>query len=127
MLADPNTQSLILKVADPFMIRDLIPQSKTLDHPDYNVAIRYTTEAAQVLRNIGIDAPAPVNAIYRYPGKYKPMSHQRTMADLMTMHKRCFNLSEMGAMKTAAALWAADSLMISGRVPTNVITFIRPP
>ena len=121
MLGDPRTQSLILKADDPFLIRDLIPNSKTLDHPDYNVAIKYDTEAARVLRNLGIDAPAPLNAIYNFPGKYPPMSHQRTMGDVLTMNKRCFNLSEMGAMKTAAALWAADSLMVSGEIKKCVI------
>lgn len=116
MLVDKQTKSLLLKAPDPFAIRDLIPKSRTLNHDEYNVAVQHTTEASKVLRNIGFDAPAPIQTHYRWPGKYKPFAHQRVMAEFLTMHKRCFNLSEMGVGKSAAALWAADYLMETKRV-----------
>lgn len=116
MLVHKQTRSLLLNTPDPFMIRDLLPWSKTLDHGDYNLAVKHTVEAAKVLRNIGIDAPAPILTDYHWPGKYKPFAHQRVSAEFMTMHKRAFNLSEMGVGKTASTLWAADYLIHTGRV-----------
>lgn len=111
------TGSLLLHVADPFGIRELLGSaSKTLVHPIYNIAVRHTNETVRVLGNLGHAVPLPpadMLSNYRWPGKYKPMSHQREMVTFHLAHKRCFNLSEMGTAKTAAALWAADILMTS--------------
>ena len=121
MLLDPKTKSIVLKVHDPFEIRDLLRHSRIIDHPDYNVAIKHTVESTKVLRNIGIDAPAPIEVQYSWPGKYKPFAHQRVMAGFLTLNRRAFNLSEMGTAKTNAALWAADYLMKNGRVKKALI------
>ena len=114
MLIHQPTQSLLLNVPDPFAIRELIPQSKSLDVGEHNVVVRHTLEATKVLRNIGINVPAPINVFYDWPGKYKPMAQQKVMAEFRVMHKKCFDLSEMGTGKTAASLWAADWLMETG-------------
>lgn len=116
MLVHKATGSLLLHAPDPFYIRDLIPKSKTLDLDDYNVALKHTVETTKILRNIGLDAPAPILSNYNWPGRYKPFEHQKVMAEFMTMHKRAFNLSEMGTGKTASTLWAADYLMKTKRV-----------
>ncbi len=121
MLVHLPTKSLLLKLRDPMRVRELLPKSRLLDHPDYNLAIQHTLEAAKVLRNIGIRAPAPILSQYRWPGKYKPFEHQRVMAEFYTLHRRCFNLSEMGSGKTAATLWGADYLMETGRVRKALI------
>lgn len=42
---------------------------------------------------------------------WRPREHQRVMANFMVANPRCFNLSDMGTMKTLATLWAADYLM----------------
>jgi SNF2 family DNA or RNA helicase len=102
-----------MKVDDPFYIRGLLSKSKIIaDREDYNIAVKLTPEATRVLRNIGLDAPSPIEAFYSWPGKFRPLNHQIEMAEFHTMHKRSFNLSEMGAMKTASALWAADWMML---------------
>lgn len=116
MLVHQPTESLLLKVPDPLVIRELLAHSKVLDHPDYNVAIHHTLEAAKVLRNMGFDAPAPIRFQYRWPGKFKPFAHQVVMSEFLTLHRRAFNLGDMGVGKTASALWAADWLMETGRV-----------
>lgn len=121
MLVHEATQSLILQVPDPFAIRDLIPQSRTLTHPEYNIAVKHTVSAVRVLANIGIDAPTPADFHYDWPGKYKPFDHQREMVAFYQKHKRCFNLSEMGTGKTAGTLWAADALMKDGAVRKALI------
>jgi hypothetical protein len=116
MLVHQQTQSLLLNVADPLAIREVLPNSRLLNHPNYNIAIHHTLEAAKVLRNMGCDAPAPIRFQYRWPGKFKPYSHQVVMSEFLTLHRRALNLSEMGTMKTNAALWAADWLMETGRI-----------
>src|SRR5438477_351121 len=121
MLIHTPTQSLLLKVPDPFAFRELLPRSRTLDHADYNLAVQHTLESAKVLRNMGLAAPAPIRGQYDWPGKFKPFSHQIVMAEFLTMHRRAFNLSEPGAAKTNASLWAADWLMKTGRVQKCLI------
>lgn len=110
------TKSILLNVDDPFSVRELIPNSRTLQHPTYNMAVQYTLDAAKVLRNMGHDIPSPMQVNYSWPGKYAPWNHQRVMAEFLTMHRRCFNLSEMGTGKSAATLWAADYLMQTKQV-----------
>lgn len=121
MLIHPPSKSLLMQAPDPFAIRELVPQSRIVDHADYNVAIKHTLESARLLRNMGIDAPSPILTNYRWPGKYKPFAHQRVMAEFLTLHPRAFNLSEMGVGKSAAALWAADWLMEQGVVQRALI------
>jgi len=121
MLLHAKTGTVAINVIDPLSVRDLLPKSKLLSHPEFNLQIAHTLESTRVLRNIGFDVPAPIQSTYRWPGKYKPFTHQRTMADFLTMNRRCLNLSEMGVGKSAAALWAADWLMETGRVKKCVI------
>lgn len=116
MLSHTPTKSLLLHVADPFQVRELLPKSRILTVGDHNIVLQHTVAATKILRNIGIEAPSPIEAFYNWPGKYKPFDHQRLMAAFMTMHRRCFNLAEMGVGKTAASLWAADWLMTQGIV-----------
>lgn len=110
------TRSLLIQAADPFAIRESIPKSKLVHGAGYNVAVKHTTESTRVLRNLGYDVPAPINTYYKWPGSYAPFGHQRVIAEFMTLHKRCFNLSDMGTGKTAASLWAADWLMNERKV-----------
>ncbi len=44
------------------------------------------------------------------PGR-SPLPHQLVMANFSVLRRRCFNLSDMGTMKTLSTLWAADYLM----------------
>ena len=110
------TNSLLMHVEDPLSVRELIPHSRLIRHPTHNVAVQYTLDAAKLLRNQGHAVPSPMQLTYRWPGKYQPWSHQREMAEFMTLHRRCFNLSEMGTGKSASVLWAADYLMQTKQV-----------
>ena len=116
ILLDGATESVVLAAPDPLALRELIPHSRTLPHPTYNVAVHHTLDSTKVLRNLGFDVPAPIRSQYKWTGRYKPYDHQIQMAEFLTLHRRCFNLSEMGTMKTNASLWAADWLMKTGRV-----------
>src|SRR5271156_1522125 len=118
VLADEATKSLVLYSDDPFELRGLIPKSRTIDHPEWNFACLWDDQSAQLLRNMGFEAPFRST---KWPGKYQPLPHQLEMIDFILDHKRCFNLSEMGTMKTAAALWAADKLMKRGELKKVLI------
>lgn len=115
------TSSVLVNADDPLMLRQLLPRSKTIQMPGFNVAVQHTLESVKILRNIGIQVPAPILTNYSWPGKYRPFAHQRVMAEFLTMNRRCFNLSEMGAGKTAATLWAIDWLIDTGRVRKTLI------
>ena len=115
------TNSLVLSVHDPLAVRELVPKSRLLDHPSYNLTVQYSLDAARVLRNLGIAIPAPIQTEYRWPGKYTPWAHQRAMAETMTQHQRVFNLSDMGTGKSAATLWAADYLIETKQVKKVLI------
>lgn len=121
VLLDGGTESVVLSAPDPFALRALIPHSRTLPHPTYNIAVHHTLDSTKVLRNMGFDVPAPIRSQYKWTGKYSPYDHQIAMAEFLTLHRRCFNLSEMGTMKTNASLWAADWLMKTGRVRKALI------
>lgn len=116
MLVHEPTKSLLLNVPDPFAVRQVLENSRILPHSDYNLAVQHTLEAAKVLRNLGFNVPAPIRYQYNWPGKFKPFAHQIVMSEFQTLHRRAFNLSEMGAAKTNSALWATDWLMKTGRV-----------
>ena len=116
MYVDGPTKTVLLRVKDPFYIRDLLPKSRTVAHEHFNVAIKHTLGSTKILRNLGIEVPAPIQTQYDWPGKYTPFDHQRVMAEFLTFNRKCFNLSEMGVGKSAAALWAADFLMKAGVV-----------
>lgn len=67
----------------------------------------------QIMRKLGYEAMSPILIDYDWPimpGR-KPLDHQKHMASFMTLHPRCFNLSDMGTMKTLSVLWAWDYLM----------------
>lgn len=121
VLVDKNTDSLVMQVADPWALRDLLPQSRTLPHPQFNFAAHHTLEATKILTNLGYAVPAPIRHQYSWPGRFTPYEHQIQMSEFLTLHRRCFNLSEMGTMKTNAALWAADWLMRTDRVKKAVV------
>lgn len=121
MIVHPQSKSVILNAPDPFLIRDMIPLSQSIRHKDFNVAVKHTTTTTRVLRELGFDVPAPILSQYRWPGKYKPFDHQLVMAEFLTMHKKAFNLSEMGVGKSAASLWAADWLMTEGLIKKALI------
>lgn len=116
VLIDKATESVVVAAPDPWALRELLPLSKTLPHPIYTFATHHTLESTKVLRNMGYEVPAPIRFQYDWPGRFTPYDHQITMAEFLTLHRRGFNLSEMGTMKTNAALWAADWLMKTGRV-----------
>ena len=77
-------------------------------------AVPRTLTNCQVLRWFNYPVPPIIDETnYDFPiepGRH-PLAHQKVMANFSVLHRRMFNLSDMGTMKTLATLWAADWLM----------------
>lgn len=108
MFCDPKTNTLIYE--DVGQVRAAIPEARQL-HNGY-VAFPRTLRNCQIAAWLGLNVP-PIMDGYDWPivpGR-KPLPHQQLVANFMVLHPRCFNLSDMGTMKTLSTLWAADYLM----------------
>lgn len=113
MLLTPDRRGVLLRTRDPSRITSVIPRSKQVDTQGHNVLVYNGVDEVKVLQNLGIKVPTPIRTAYNWPGIYKPLAHQIDTAAFIVSHQRGFVLNEMGTMKTASALWAADYLMLS--------------
>jgi SNF2 family DNA or RNA helicase len=101
---------------------DVIPSAKLLKHngKEY-VVVRHRVDEVKVLRNMGINAPSPINYYYKWPGRFAPFKAQKEAASFMTLNQRAFNLSDMGTGKTLATLWAYDYMRSIGKAHRMVV------
>jgi SNF2 family DNA or RNA helicase len=109
-----NSKALLLRLRNPKRVTETIPKSKATG--PHEVAVSWGVDEVQTLRSLGVKAPSPISGRYDWPGRYKPMDHQRTTAEFLTLHKKSFCFNEQGTGKTASAIWAADFLMKQGKV-----------
>lgn len=65
MLLLPQKKALVLTLRDPERVAALVPHHQQVD--GNRIAVRHGVEEVKVLRNLGIDAPSPINTYYR-PG-----------------------------------------------------------
>jgi SNF2 family DNA or RNA helicase len=108
---------LILKTRNADKIKEALPDSQVIQTEDdiHTVAVEWELYEAQRLRSLKIkNVPSPILRDYSWPGLYKPMAHQRTTAEFLTLHTRAFCFNEQGTGKTGAAIWASDYLMSQG-------------
>jgi SNF2 family DNA or RNA helicase len=111
-------KALLFKTRNPEKY-SIIPKHKIVsqENDTYEVLVYWGLEEVKVLRNLGVkDVPSPIIKRYNWPGRYKPMLHQRTTAEFLTLNRKAFVFSEPGTGKTLSALWAADYLMSIGKV-----------
>lgn len=122
MLVSTKHKKLVLNLRDPDRITTVIPSARTLEYKGRTlVAVPHKLDEVRVLRNLGMDAPAPMGYYYEWPGRYKPYDHQRVTAEFMTLNPRCFVLNGMGSGKTISALWAFHYLKSLGLVQRMLI------
>jgi superfamily II DNA or RNA helicase len=88
------------------------------------VAVPCTLGNMQMMRSLGYEAMSPILRDYNWPGRFTPFDHQRHMAAFLTLHRRAFNLSDIGTGKTLGMLWAADYLMQQGVI--NKVLVLSP-
>lgn len=106
---DPRHNVLVYPTQSPFVLQNL-PDAKLLGPSHF--AVPFTLANAQVLRWFNYPVPTVMDG-YEWPHApgIKPYESQKTASNFMVLHRRCFNLSDMGVGKTLATLWAADWLM----------------
>jgi SNF2 family DNA or RNA helicase len=117
-------RALLFNTRKGAQVTALIPKSKIVEtHGDVDrVLVHWDFDEVQLLRNLGIkNVPSPILSRYKWPGMFTPFAHQRTTAEFLTLHPRCFVFNEAGTGKTSAAAWAADYLMQQGRVKRVLI------
>ena len=112
-------RALLMRLRNPKQVTTVIPKSKELE--DNKVLVNWGVDETCTLREMGIKAPSPISGRYDWPGKFKPMGHQRETAEFLTLQKRSFCFNEQGTGKTASAIWAADFLMKQGKVRRALI------
>jgi SNF2 family DNA or RNA helicase len=114
-----DNKALLFNTRKAPQITSIIPKSKILgSNGDVDqVLVNWGFDEVQLLRNLGIrEVPSPILGRYEWPGMFTPFDHQRTTAEFLTLHPRCFVFNEAGTGKTSAAAWAADYLMKQGKV-----------
>ena len=61
MIVVPDKRTVLVRSKNPMLIREVIPNSKIGEFPEgHNVAIKYGLEEVQVLRNLNIKVPSPI-------------------------------------------------------------------
>lgn len=91
-------------------LRNLFPHAR--DFGDL-LAIPHGLDETKMLRNLGIDAPAPILSQYDWCGG-TPYDIQRKTAAMLTTERRAYVLNDMGTGKTKCCLWAFDYLRSKG-------------
>lgn len=114
-----DNRAVLLKTRNPERYT-VIPRSRVvaeLPGGGFEVAVHWGLDEVRVLRNLGVKSvPSPILGRYDWPGRYRPMQHQRETASFLTVHRKAFCFNEQGTGKTLSALWAADYLMQRGEV-----------
>ena len=109
-----DNRALLLNLRSPGKVTSVIPKSKKLS--EHEVLVNWGVDEVQVLRNIGINAPSPIEGRYKWTGRYDPYDHQKTTASFFTLNKKSFCFNEQGTGKTASAIWASDYLLEQGKI-----------
>lgn len=137
MLLIESQRALILKLANPDRVTDVIPSARKLHLNGHDlVAVPHRLDEARVLRNLGIEAPSPILNYYDWPGRYKPFDHQRTTAAFLTMNKKCLVLNSIGCVDSETEYlspngWVKISEYTGGKVAqyhpsTGKAEFVEP-
>lgn len=121
-------KAVVLRHGDLAKVYEILGEKgKAIYQADGSLIVQWSIDCMKVLRNLGyssITAPSPISKNYTFPGLYMPMAHQRVTADFITMHKKCYVLSEQGTGKSLAAIWACDYLMRAKKI--NRVLIIAP-
>lgn len=85
----------------------------------FYLAVPHDIDTTILLRNLGMQVPSPIQYYYDWVGT--PFESQRATADLLSVSRRAFVLSEMGVGKTRAVLFAYDYLRSIGRLKSILV------
>jgi SNF2 family DNA or RNA helicase len=122
---DTERNLLIYALEDPSKVLSCITDARLLDTG--HVAVPIHLYNIQLLT--WLDLPViEVMQEYDWPiaRPWKPLRHQKLMSNFMVSNPRCFNLSDMGTMKTLSTLWAADYIMLAHAPDTHRALIVSP-
>lgn len=112
-----NNKALRIRTRDPEKFKVIPKHHIQPIEGGFEVTVFWGLDESRVLKNLGVrDVPSPIGRKYQWPGRYKPMAHQKTTSGFLTMHRRAFVFNDPGTAKTISSLWAADYLMTRGEV-----------
>ena len=109
---DQTSNTLVYDLPEPERVLNHVQGARSLSNG--YVAVDPSLYNLQLLRYMGLPVIPPVTLRnYDWPirAPFRPREHQKIMTNFMVLNPRCFNLSDMGTMKTLASLWAADFVM----------------
>lgn len=101
MLVHKESKKLILNLRDPARVTTVIPTATTFAHGGHTlVAVPHGEDEVRVLRNLNLDAPAPIESQYDWPCAYPsgPYIHQRVTSAFLTLNPRAYCLNGMGCI-----------------------------
>lgn len=123
MLVHLPSKKLVLNLANPARVLNVIPTAKLFDYKGTKlVAVPHCLDETRVLRNLGIHAPAPIVHHYDWPGMNTPFKAQLSTSSFLTLNPKAFVLNDMGTGKTLATLWAFDYLKKLGLAKKMLVT-----
>jgi SNF2 family DNA or RNA helicase len=123
VLISVDHKQVVLNLSHPGSVTSIIPGAREILLRGHTlVAVPHGLDETRVLRNIGIQVPAPINFYYDWPNAGKPpMAHQKATAAFMTLHERAYCLNEMGTCKTLSVLWSFHWLKKMGVLDAMVV------
>lgn len=125
MLIHEKSRNVVLNLRDTSRVTALIPHAKPIALRGHDLlAVPHATDEVRLLRNLGIEVPAPAAHYYDYPGRYKPFAHQRATVEFLTTNPRAYVNSGLGSGKTLCGLWAFDFMRQEGSV--NKLLIVSP-
>jgi len=119
MLFSTRFNVVVYDTPQPMRIGNCIADARLLSPTQ--VAVPCTIDNMSTMARLGYESLSPILRDYDWPARFKPFEHQKHMSAFMTLHPRCFNLSDMGTGKTLSVLWALDYLMTMGLVKRALI------
>lgn len=115
MLVIPDKRKIVIDSTANDNVLTCIPHAKKLTlNGKEMVALHYGVDESLVLKNMGFSVPAPILQYYQWPGRFKPMEHQKDTAAFLSMNRRALCLNAPGTGKSISSIWAADFLLDEG-------------
>ncbi len=99
MIVHKPSGKLLLNLNDPSRVTTVVPSARTLEYQGRHiVAVPHREDEVRVLRNLGFDAPAPIEHHYEWAGRHPPFAHQKATAAFLTLNPWSFCLNGMGCI-----------------------------
>ena len=107
-----ENKALLLNLRSPGRVENVIPKSKKLS--EHEVLVNWGVDEVQVLRNMGINAPSPIEGRYEWTGRYDPYAHQKATASFFTLNKRsfCFKILILSFVSSNTSLTFLITLLL---------------